>query len=58
MAISVFAAEDLYYGITPTYPIAIFTLLGSQLFGYGKHLEFADFVNCFPDSLSSQVSLD
>ncbi|GAA6063037.1 hypothetical protein JCM10212_001016 [Sporobolomyces blumeae] len=34
-AISVFAANELYYGITPNYGVAIFTLLGSQLFGYG-----------------------
>ncbi|SGY63559.1 BQ5605_C007g04806 [Microbotryum silenes-dioicae] len=35
LAISVFAAEELYYNITPNYGVAIFTLLGSQLFGYG-----------------------
>jgi hypothetical protein len=35
LAISVFAAEELYYGITPSYGTAIFTLLGSQCFGYG-----------------------
>ncbi|GAA5873783.1 hypothetical protein JCM1840_002073 [Sporobolomyces johnsonii] len=34
-AISVFAADELYYNITPNYGVAIFTLLGSQLFGYG-----------------------
>ncbi|GAA5879973.1 hypothetical protein JCM16303_004422 [Sporobolomyces ruberrimus] len=34
-AISVFAANELYYNITPNYGVAIFTLLGSQLFGYG-----------------------
>ncbi|GAA5902251.1 hypothetical protein JCM8208_007240 [Rhodotorula glutinis] len=34
-AISVFAADDLYYNITPSYGVAIFTLLGSQLLGYG-----------------------
>ncbi|KAK4052813.1 hypothetical protein OIV83_002100 [Microbotryomycetes sp. JL201] len=35
LAISVFAADELYYNITPNYGVAIFTLLGSQLFGYG-----------------------
>ncbi|SCZ88960.1 BZ3500_MvSof-1268-A1-R1_Chr1-1g00857 [Microbotryum saponariae] len=35
LAISVFAAEELYYNISPNYGVAIFTLLGSQLFGYG-----------------------
>ncbi|SCV71209.1 BQ2448_2797 [Microbotryum intermedium] len=35
LAISVFAAEELYYNVTPSYGVAIFTLLGSQLFGYG-----------------------
>ncbi|SCZ99587.1 BZ3500_MvSof-1268-A1-R1_Chr3-1g06126 [Microbotryum saponariae] len=35
LAISVFAAEELYYDVTPGYAVAIFTLLGSQLFGYG-----------------------
>ncbi|BGP50986.1 hypothetical protein JCM10450v2_006912 [Rhodotorula kratochvilovae] len=34
-AISVFAADELYYGITPNYGVAIFTLMGSQLLGYG-----------------------
>lgn len=34
-AISVFAADELYYNITPNYGVAIFTLLGSQLLGYG-----------------------
>ncbi|GAA5965378.1 hypothetical protein JCM8115_002013 [Rhodotorula mucilaginosa] len=34
-AISVFAADDLYYNITPNYGVAIFTLLASQLLGYG-----------------------
>lgn len=35
LAISVFAVDELYYNITPNYGTAIFTLLGSQLFGYG-----------------------
>ncbi|KAM0748112.1 peptide transporter MTD1 [Meredithblackwellia eburnea MCA 4105] len=35
LAISVFAADELYYNIQPNYGVAIFTLLGSQLFGYG-----------------------
>ncbi|KDE06610.1 hypothetical protein MVLG_03106 [Microbotryum lychnidis-dioicae p1A1 Lamole] len=35
LAISVFAAEELYYNVTPGYGVAIFTLMGSQLFGYG-----------------------
>ncbi|KAL8280305.1 hypothetical protein RQP46_007222 [Phenoliferia psychrophenolica] len=35
LAISVFAADELYYNIVPNYGVAIFTLLGSQLFGYG-----------------------
>ncbi|BGP34737.1 hypothetical protein JCM10296v2_006559 [Rhodotorula toruloides] len=34
-AISVFAADELYYHITPNYGVAIFTLLASQLLGYG-----------------------
>ncbi|GAA5984935.1 hypothetical protein JCM10908_002459 [Rhodotorula pacifica] len=34
-AISVFAADELYYNIEPNYGVAIFTLLASQLFGYG-----------------------
>ncbi|GAA5835259.1 hypothetical protein JCM11251_006662 [Rhodosporidiobolus azoricus] len=34
-AISVFAADELYYNITPSWPVAIFTLMGSQLFGFG-----------------------
>ncbi|GAA5838052.1 hypothetical protein JCM11251_006835 [Rhodosporidiobolus azoricus] len=34
-AISVFAADELYYNITPNYGVCIFTLMGSQLFGYG-----------------------
>ncbi|GAA6013368.1 hypothetical protein JCM10207_000871 [Rhodosporidiobolus poonsookiae] len=34
-AISVFAADDLYYGITPNYGVCIFTLMASQLFGFG-----------------------
>ncbi|BGP27035.1 hypothetical protein JCM10295v2_005997 [Rhodotorula toruloides] len=34
-AISVFAADELYYNITPNYGVAIFTLLASQLLGYG-----------------------
>ncbi|SCZ88962.1 BZ3500_MvSof-1268-A1-R1_Chr1-1g00858 [Microbotryum saponariae] len=35
LAISVFAAEELFYDVHPSYGVAIFTLLGSQLFGYG-----------------------
>lgn len=35
LAISVFAADELYYNIEPNYGVAIFTLLGSQMFGYG-----------------------
>ena len=35
LAISVFAANELYYDLTPNYGVAIFTLMGSQLFGYG-----------------------
>ncbi|KAK4052815.1 hypothetical protein OIV83_002102 [Microbotryomycetes sp. JL201] len=35
LAISVFAANELYYGLNPNYGVAIFTLLGSQMFGYG-----------------------
>ncbi|GAA5887704.1 hypothetical protein JCM6882_001503 [Rhodosporidiobolus microsporus] len=34
-AISVFAADELYYNITPNWGVAIFTLMGSQLFGFG-----------------------
>jgi hypothetical protein len=35
LAISIFAADDLFYGIKPNPGVAIFTLLGSQLLGYG-----------------------
>ncbi|KAI5117568.1 hypothetical protein M0805_009646 [Coniferiporia weirii] len=35
LAISIFAADDLYYGISPNVAIGIFTLIGSQLIGYG-----------------------
>ncbi|KAJ7643023.1 peptide transporter MTD1 [Mycena polygramma] len=35
LAISVFAADDLYYGIQPNAGVGIFTLIGSQLMGYG-----------------------
>ncbi|GJN93053.1 hypothetical protein Rhopal_006098-T1 [Rhodotorula paludigena] len=34
-AISVFATNDLYYNNSPNYGVAIFTLMGSQLLGYG-----------------------
>ncbi|TFK24179.1 peptide transporter MTD1 [Coprinopsis marcescibilis] len=35
LAISIFAADDLYYGIQPSAAVGIFTLIGSQLMGYG-----------------------
>ena len=35
LAISVFAADDLYYHIEPNVGVGIFTLIGSQLIGYG-----------------------
>ncbi|PBK76799.1 OPT oligopeptide transporter [Armillaria solidipes] len=35
LAISIFSADDLFYGFQPNPAIAIFTLLGSQLLGYG-----------------------
>ncbi|KAJ7597691.1 OPT oligopeptide transporter [Mycena floridula] len=35
LAINIFAADILFYNITPNPAIAIFTLLGSQLLGYG-----------------------
>ncbi|KAF8920813.1 peptide transporter MTD1 [Mucidula mucida] len=35
LAISIFAADDLYYGIQPNVGVGIFTLIGSQLIGYG-----------------------
>ncbi|KAI0691079.1 OPT oligopeptide transporter [Cerioporus squamosus] len=35
IAISVFAAQDLYYNITINPAIAVFTLIASQLIGYG-----------------------
>lgn len=38
LAISVFAVDELYYNITPNYGTAIFTLLGSQLFGFVRPL--------------------
>ncbi|THU99543.1 OPT oligopeptide transporter [Dendrothele bispora CBS 962.96] len=35
LAISIFAAQDLYYNIRPNAAIGIFTLIASQLIGYG-----------------------
>ncbi|KAJ6503361.1 OPT oligopeptide transporter [Mycena vitilis] len=35
LAINIFAADNLFYGFTPNPAVAIFTLLGSQLLGYG-----------------------
>jgi hypothetical protein len=35
LAINIFAADDLFYGFTPNPAVAVFTLLGSQLLGYG-----------------------
>ncbi|THG98062.1 hypothetical protein EW145_g7487 [Phellinidium pouzarii] len=35
LAISIFAADDLYYSISPNVAVGIFTLIGSQLIGYG-----------------------
>ncbi|KAG7087781.1 hypothetical protein E1B28_013722 [Marasmius oreades] len=35
LVINIFAADDLFYGVTPNTAVAIFTLLGSQLLGYG-----------------------
>ncbi|KIK66315.1 hypothetical protein GYMLUDRAFT_93594 [Collybiopsis luxurians FD-317 M1] len=35
LAINIFAADDLFYNVTFNPAIAIFTLLGSQLLGYG-----------------------
>ncbi|KAF9039845.1 peptide transporter MTD1 [Panaeolus papilionaceus] len=35
LAISIFAADDLFYGVQPNAAIGIFTLIGSQLMGYG-----------------------
>ncbi|KAG6815812.1 hypothetical protein H0H87_011143 [Tephrocybe sp. NHM501043] len=34
-AISIFAAQDLYYNVRPNAAVGIFTLIGSQLIGYG-----------------------
>ncbi|BGP20351.1 hypothetical protein JCM10213_001595 [Rhodosporidiobolus nylandii] len=34
-AINVFAADELYYDLNPNYGQAIFTMIGSQFFGYG-----------------------
>ncbi|TNY19127.1 peptide transporter MTD1 [Rhodotorula diobovata] len=34
-AINVFAADELYYNLEANYGVAIFTLIGSQLLGYG-----------------------
>jgi hypothetical protein len=34
-AISIFAAQELYYNVTPNVGVGIFTLIGSQLIGYG-----------------------
>ncbi|KAF5348950.1 hypothetical protein D9758_014208 [Tetrapyrgos nigripes] len=35
LAISIFAAQDLYYNVRPNAAIGIFTLIASQLVGYG-----------------------
>lgn len=35
VAISIFAAQDLYYHVTPNAAVGIFTLIASQLIGYG-----------------------
>jgi hypothetical protein len=35
LAISIFAAQDLYYHIRPNPAVGIFTLISSQLLGYG-----------------------
>ncbi|CAA7268243.1 unnamed protein product [Cyclocybe aegerita] len=35
LAISIFAAQDLYYNVRPNAAVGIFTLIGSQLLGYG-----------------------
>ncbi|KAJ7484920.1 peptide transporter MTD1 [Mycena galericulata] len=35
LAISIFAADELYYNIQPNAGVGIFTLIGSQLLGYG-----------------------
>ncbi|KAH9478936.1 Oligopeptide transporter 3 [Psilocybe cubensis] len=35
LAISIFAAQDLYYNVRPNAAVGIFTLIGSQLIGYG-----------------------
>ncbi|KAG7087147.1 hypothetical protein E1B28_013127 [Marasmius oreades] len=35
LAISIFAADSLYYNISPNPGVGIFTLIGSQLLGYG-----------------------
>ncbi|KAF9557282.1 OPT oligopeptide transporter [Agrocybe pediades] len=35
LAISIFAAQDLYYNVRPNAGVGIFTLIASQLIGYG-----------------------
>ncbi|KAF8200156.1 peptide transporter MTD1 [Pholiota molesta] len=35
LAISIFAADSLYYNLSPNVGVGIFTLIGSQLMGYG-----------------------
>ena len=35
IAISVFAAQDLYYNVRPNAAVGVFTLISSQLMGYG-----------------------
>nr|AUB29454.1 oligopeptide transporter [Flammulina velutipes]QED11046.1 oligopeptide transporter 2 [Flammulina velutipes] len=35
LAISIFATDDLFYNISPNVGVGIFTLIGSQLLGYG-----------------------
>lgn len=61
LAISIFAAQDLYYNVRPNAAVGVFTLIGSQLIGYGcagvmrSFLVYPTFA-CYPQ-LMPQVQL-
>ncbi|PFH46431.1 hypothetical protein AMATHDRAFT_77677 [Amanita thiersii Skay4041] len=44
LAINIFAAQDLYYNVRPNPAVGIFTLIGSQLIGYGMAGVMRDFL--------------
>jgi hypothetical protein len=48
LAINIFAVDNLYYNIKPNHAVAVFTLLGSQLLGYGIAGETIISMNALP----------